>query len=282
MVRKIRDGMTLYITGLLTLLGGSILIMILLIVLFKGLPAIDIDFLTTESRDFGSEGGVLYQTIGTLILVFGAAVLSLPFALGSALYQTEYLKSPTMKRISGLLIYSLNGVPTIIFGLFGYIFFGIFLGLGISWLTGTFILAIMILPTIMVSIKEAVEGIPHKYREEALSLGLTPWQLIKAVVIPQSLFGIITGLLLGLARAAGETAAIMFTATTFSGVLIPRSFLEPVTTLQTHILVLAQNATNPTALTNAWGAGLILILIVFVMVIGSMLIRSKRQNEADR
>lgn len=264
-----------------TITAISSLFIILSAIFERGLPAINIEFLTAESKEFGQNGGIYYQTIGTVMLIGVAGFLALPVAMGSAIYQTEYLRS-SMQRTANLFIHALNAVPTIIFGLFGYIFFGIFLKLGVSWLTGSFVLSIMILPTLIVSIKGAIESIPVQYREAGLALGLTQERLIRSVIIPQSLYGIITGLLLGLARAAGETAAIMFTATTFSGVLLPSSFQEPVTTLQTHILILAQEAISPQTLTNAWGAALVLVVLVMIMSIGSMLARRKLIQEVKR
>ena len=124
--------------------------------------------------------------------------------------------------------------------------------------------------------------IPAYYWEVGLALGLSLGQRIRAIVIPQSLHGIVTGILLGLARAAGETAAIMFTATAFSGVTLPASWSEPVTTLQTHILVLAQEAANPIALTHAWGAGLVLLVIVFVLIALALWMRTGLAMEAER
>jgi phosphate transport system permease protein len=177
-----------------------------------------------------------------------------------------------------MMLFALNGIPSIIFGLFGYIFFCSFLNLGISWLTGVLVLGIMIIPTITVSIKESIESIPASFRESGLALGFTKGRLIIKVLIPQSLYGMATGLLLGLARAAGETAPIMFTATTFSGVTIPHSLKEPITTLPTYILVIAQESLNPDAMTNAWGAAMVLMTIVFAMSLASLFIRLKRKG----
>ncbi len=266
----------------LTGCGCLVLTVILAMVFIQGAPAISISFLWQEARNFGLEGGIFYQIIGTLILMTGATLVCLPVALGSVLFQTEFLRSPQLKKIFRLLIYSLNAVPTIIFGLIGYLFFGVFLEAGVSWLTGVLILAVMILPTLHVSIHEAVETIPGHYREAGLALGLSPGQQMRAVILPQSVHGIVTGTLLGLARAAGETAAIMFTATAFSGVQLPQSWTEPVTTLQTHILVLAQEAANPVALTHAWGAGLVLLTLVFVLIAATLWIRTGITMEAER
>lgn len=273
------------VTGLLsmmTLAGCFVLILIVGVALWKGWPALSLSFFTQESRDFGSGGGIYYQAMGTILLMLGAVLVCLPVALGSVLFQTEFLHSEKIKKLFRLLIYSLNGVPTIIFGLVGYLFFGVFLQIGISWITGALILSVMILPTVQVAIQEAVDSIPEQYRETGSALGLTPWQQIRSIIIPQSIFGIVTGMLLGLARAAGETAAIMFTATVFSGILLPQTWSDPVTTLQTHILVLAQEAVNPQALTNAWGAGLALLMIVFGLITASLFLRKNLYMESDR
>jgi len=273
------------VTGLIsmmTLAGCFVLILIVGVALWKGWPALSLSFFTQESRDFGSGGGIYYQAMGTILLMLGAVLVCLPVALGSVLFQTEFLHSEKIKKLFRLLIYSLNGVPTIIFGLVGYLFFGVFLKIGISWITGALILSVMILPTVQVAIQEAVDSIPEQYRETGSALGLTPWQQIRSIIIPQSIFGIVTGMLLGLARAAGETAAIMFTATVFSGILLPQTWSDPVTTLQTHILVLAQEAVNPQALTNAWGAGLALLMIVFGLITASLFLRKNLYMESDR
>lgn len=282
MNRRLKERIIRASLGMITLTACLLLVFILATVLWKGLPALKISFLLEESRDFGKSGGILYQALGTLLLMAGAVVLCLPVALGSVLFQTEFLRSAAIKKFLRLLIYSLNGVPTIIFGLVGYVFFGLLLDTGVSWVTGTLILAVMILPTLHVSIQEAVETIPLAYREAGLALGLTPWQLIRSVIVPQSVYGIVTGTLLGLARAAGETAAIMFTATTFSGIRLPESWSDPVPTLQTHILILAQEAVSPQALTNAWGAGLVLLTIVFILIAATLLIRTRLPMESER
>ncbi|KMP12533.1 hypothetical protein UR09_00235 [Candidatus Nitromaritima sp. SCGC AAA799-A02] len=282
MKRKMIERAVLSVLGLLTATGMAVLLFILGTVLWKGGPAISGEFLFEASSDFGNRGGIFYQTLGTLLLMAGAVAVSLPVALGTALFQTEYMKSDKIKKAFRNLIYSLNAVPTILFGLVGYLFFGVFLQAGVSWLTGTLVLAVMILPTLQVSIQEAVESIPEKYREAGMSLGLGPWAQARSVVLPQSVHGIITGALLGLARAGGETAAIMFTATTFSGISLPQSWADPVPTLQTHIFVLAQDAVNPVALNNAWGASLVLLTLVFLLIFASLVLRGRMQMEAER
>lgn len=282
MTRHLLESVAVGILFLLTLTGILILAAVLGTVIVKGAPAIGGDFLWGASRDFGSGGGIFYQVMGTWLLMTGAVVVSLPLALGTALLLSEYLKSRRLKKMFRNLIYSLNGVPTILFGLAGYVFFGEFLGTGVSWLTGSLILAVMIFPTLQVSIQEAIEALPEKYRETGLAMGLTPAAMIWSIVLPQSIFGMVTGILLGLARAAGETAAIMFTATAFSGILLPGTWTDPVPTLQTHILVLVQEAVNPRALSNAWGAALVLLCLVFLLIGAALLVRGRLRMEFER
>ncbi len=282
MNRYWREKMGTVVLAFLTGLGCCVLVWILGTVLFQGAPAIHWDFLTSPSSGFGDSGGVRYQILGTLLLMVGAVVLCLPVVMGSVLFQTEFLKSRRIKEALRMLVYSLNGVPTVVFGLAGYIVFGQFLDTGVSWLTGALILAVMIMPTLHVSIQEAVEAIPNQYRDAASALGMTPHQQIVSVVLPQSVYGLVTGTLLGLARAAGETAAILFTATVFSGAAWPQSFSDPVATLQTHILVLAQEAVDPVALQQAWGSGLVLLTIVFGLIASALWMRTRLHMEAER
>ena len=265
--------------GAITFLIVLLLVFILGTLLVKGLPAFHAGFLFEESRDFGLSGGIFYQAVGTLILMVTAVFWSLPVALGSVLFQTEYL-SGKFKTFLTQLTYILNATPTILFGLVGYLFFGVYLG--VSWVTGSLILAVMILPTLQVSIREAVEALPEKYREAGMALGLSRSSQIRRIILPQCFYGIVTGVLLGLARAAGETAAIMFTATTFSGIQLPQSFSDPVPTLQTHILVLAQEAANPQSLAQAWGAGLVLLGLVLMLTLTAWVFRTRVVMESEQ
>ena len=273
-------GMVFFLS-ILTLLVSSLLLIILATVFAKGLPALHLGFLIETSEDFGRAGGIFYQLMGTMILMTGAILISLPVALGSVIYQTQYLKSETGKEICRQLGQVLNATPTILFGLVGYLFFGVYLETGVSWVTGSLILAVMILPTLQVSIREAIEALSDQYKETGMALGLSPWSQIKSIIVPQCYYGIITGVFLGLARAAGETAAIMFAATTFSGIRLPESFSDPVPTLQTHMLVLTQEAANPETLAQAWGAGLVLLSLVFFLTVMAWILRGRLKMEAE-
>ena len=256
-----------YANALRTALFISLAILVFLIgsILWEGAKALSFDFIFSKATDFGAAGGIRYQLIGSLILIGVAALLVLPLAIGTAIYRSEYIKSQQWGRRIDLAIFSLNGIPSITYGLFGLIVFVNILGMGVSWLIGSTLLAMMILPTVTVSTYQAMRAIPNIYRENAVALGLSRSQMIRKVILPQSWHGVVTGLLIGLARAIGETAPIMFVATAFSGVTWPRSFYEPVSSLPTHILALAQQATNPDALRNAWGASLTLIILVMIL-----------------
>jgi len=264
------------------ILSGLILLLLISVIAWKGFQAISPGFLFTESKSFGAEGGILYQILGSLLLITFTGLLSLPVALGTAIYKSEYMKNRYLQKISDLLIYSLNGIPSIVFGIFGLIFFVNILNTGISWFVGSIILAIMILPTVVLSTYQSINSIPDHYRESALSLGLNKWKVITSVLMPQGINGAITGLLIGLARAVGETAPIMFIATAYSGARLPESLLEPVASLPTHILILAQQASNPDALLNAWGASLVLIIFVTFLSTGALFFRSQFKTAVHR
>jgi phosphate transport system permease protein len=257
----------LFCAGILTFLLGSIFV--------KGVGAISLEFLFTPAKDFGRSGGIFYQLLGSLLVVLVATLLVVPVAIGTSLFQYAF----NTKKGTGYLLeqslYTLNAIPSITYGIFGLIFFVNVLNTGISWFVGSMILAIMMLPTVTLSTYQAMTAIPKIYHENAAALGLKKSQIIRRVTLPLSLHGIVTGTLIGLARAIGETAPIMFIATAFSGVTVPRSLVEPVSTLPTHILELAQQSTNPQALQNAWGASLILILLVGGFSLLALFARSK-------
>jgi phosphate transport system permease protein len=273
MNRKNKNNIFLFISYCAAGLCSIVLLFLLCSIFMKGFSAINLTFLLGESKNFGLEGGIFYQILGSLILVGGAALISFPIALGAAIFTSEFIKNKTIRRFVHVFILGLNGIPSIIFGIFGLLFFINYLGMSVSWLVGSIILGMMILPTIMISAYQSMNSIPHNFREAAYGLGLNKWQVITSVLIPQSIQGSFTGLLLGLARAIGETAPILFVATAFSGICFPSSVSDPVVTLPTHILHLAQQATNPKTLENAWGACLVLIVLVFLFSSGALIMR---------
>lgn len=255
------------------LISLSVVMALLTAICLKGASALSFEFLFSPARDFGASGGIVYQISGSLLLVFVSALLVTPIALGAAIFIAEDGSHSGHQSFLTTALLSLNAIPSITFGLFGLILFVNILGTGISWFVGSVILAMMMLPTVTLATLQSMQSLPQDFKENAQALGLTHSQIIVHVVIPQSLHGLVTGLLIGLARAIGETAPIMFIATAFSGVTFPKSILEPVSTLPTHILALAQQATNPDALRNAWGTSLVLMLIVLGFSLSALLAR---------
>jgi len=280
-MRNIMNILFTSFTAFAALVGCGVFIAIFTVIFYRGLPAISFEFLTDQIRVAGASGGIIYNLIGTLILLVSALLVSAPLAIGIALMQTVFLNNGALKKRLELLLYILNGVPSILFGIFGFIVFVKYLGLGKSWLTGGFLLGMMILPTVTIALIERIRSIPKKYLEAATGLGLRKSQIIFSVILPQSMSGLTTGSLLGLARAAGETAPIMYTATIFAGATIPTGIKEsPVLALPYHIFVLAQDAFAPAAIQNLWGAALVLILLVFMLSIFVLPLRLKIHEEA--
>lgn len=243
----------------------AVLLFLIGTVLWRGGNAISLSFLISPATDFGKSGGILYQWIGSVIIAGTAAIFVLPVALGTAVYRHSYQRSGKGREALDTALYALNAIPSVTYGIFGLIFFVNILGTGLSWMVGSIILAVMMLPTLTLACVQTMQAIPALYGENALALGLSKGEVVRRVTLPQSAQGIVTGLLIALARAIGETAPIMFIATAFSGVTLPRSAFEPVATLPTHILALAQQSTDPAALKNAWGASLTLIMLAAML-----------------
>lgn len=234
------------------------------------------------AMEFGKSGGVFYQIFGSMLMVLVAAALVIPLAIGTSLFQYAFNTQASIGYWLEQSLYALNAIPSITYGIFGLIFFVNFLNTGISWFVGSMILAIMMLPTTTLSTYQAMVAIPKIYHENAAALGLSKSQIIRRVTLPQSFHGIVTGSLIGLARAIGETAPIMFIATAFSGVSVPKSLVEPVSTLPTHILELAQQSTDPQALQNAWGASLVLVILVSGFSLLALFARSRLTGQRQK
>ncbi len=267
-----------------TLLTFLLLVGVISYVFSRGFSALSWEFLSTPTKEAGSAGGILYQILGTLILGFGTTIFVSPLAYGYALIHSFFLKSGKRKRLMSVFIYSLNGFPSIIFGIFGFFLFVKFLGWGKSWLAGGILLALVSLPTVTVAIIERIKEIPSLHKEAAYAMGFNGEKVAWSVIIPQSLGGYFTGLFLGLARAIGETAPILFTATVFAGATLPTGVSQsPVLSLPYHLFVLAQDSYNPQALTNGWGAALVLIGIVFTLSFlalpARMIVHQKAKND---
>jgi len=188
---------------------------LLYFIISKGINAISWEFLTSAPSGGMTEGGVAPAIVGTIYLTFGAIVFSLPLGLACAIYLTEYTPDNLVTNILRISINNLAGVPSVVFGLFGLAVFVKYLGFGVSILSGSLTLGILILPGIISASREALTSIPQSFREASLALGATRWQTIRKIVLPASLPGILTGVILSIGRAAGETAPILFTAAVF-------------------------------------------------------------------
>ncbi len=267
--------------GLCAFLACAILLGLVFVIATRGLPAMSWTFVTEQIRQVGAQGGIFYNLVGTLILIATALVICTPVATGLALMHSVFLPESWMRRRLGLFFYTLNGIPSIVFGIFGFVVFVKFFGWGKSWLTGGILLALMILPTVTVALIERIKALPRKYVEAAAGLGLRPSQIVRSVILPQSWSGLVTGSLLGLARAAGETAPIMFTATIFAGASLPHGVREsPVLSLPYHIFILAQDSFDPAVGAKLWGSALVLLALVLTLSLCALPLRLRLHDEA--
>jgi phosphate transport system permease protein len=264
-------------------LGASILSIIIFLgiilsyIIISGAGALSWEFLTEAPRSLGRAGGISTALIGTLYLVAGAIAIALPIGVGASIYLTEYTKESTMTKIIRTGADLLNGTPSIVFGLFGFAFFVLYLKFGFSLIAGQITLAFMIIPTILRTTEEALRSVPQSIREGSYAVGATRWQTIRRVVLPPAAPGIITGAILGIGRAAGETAPIMFTAVAFSS-FFPSSFLEPVNALPYHLFILSTNVPGSAAKSAAGGTALVLLLLVIGFYSIAILLRNHYQK----
>lgn len=249
-----------------------ILVIILEDIIVHGLPALSWEFLTQGPKDLGRSGGIFPAIMGTLYLVGGAILFALPLGVGAAIYLIEYTKEGRITRLIRTTVDLLNGTPSIVFGLFGLAFLVYFLNFGVSLLAGQITLGLMVLPTIIRATEEALKTIPQSVREGSLALGATQWQTIWRVVLPPAIPGIVTGTILSIGRAAGETAPIMFTAVVFSQRYLPTSVFEPVMALPYHLFILATNV--PGSSTNKYGTALVLLILVIGIYSMAIYVRS--------
>jgi phosphate transport system permease protein len=247
---------------------------IILKVAWNGLPVISWDFLTTMPKRSGAEGGILPAIVGTLSLVLGTIAVALPLGMATAIYLSEYAKAGRFTRTIRLAIVTLAGVPSIVFGLFGLGLFVIFLGFGASILAGCLTLACMILPTIIVASEEALRAVPQTFREGSLALGATKWQTIRKNVLPYSVSGMLTGSILGIGRAAGETAPILLTVAAFYLPKLPKSIFDQVMALPYHLYILATQHPDVAAVRPMqYATALVLLLLVLGVNLVAILLR---------
>ena len=268
-----REKVAFIILGFATLLVVLPIILTIFYIVKNGIGSVTWEFITQPPRNGMKEGGILPAIIGTIVLIIGTMFFSLPLGILSAVYLVEYAKDNTFTRLIKLSVVNLSGVPSIVYGLFGFTLFVGFLRFGTSILAGSLTLAIMSLPVIITATKEALESVPHSFREISLSLGATKWQTVRYCVLPYAVPGILTGTVLSLSRAAGETAPILFTVAAFYLPRLPHSVFDQVMALPYHLYVISIHVPNmPTELKFA--TGFVLIALVFLMNLVSIILRA--------
>ena len=271
-MRRVREALFVGLTTACALAACAVLAGIVGTLLVKGLPALEVGFLFAATAS--GDTGILYQLLGTLLLVLTALVVSAPIAVAVALLRTVYLTSRRAQRLLDLGLFGLNGVPSILFGILGLLVFVNFLGWGKSWLAGGLVLGLMILPTLTVALVARIQALPRRYAIAAAGLGLSRARIIWSVILPQSWSGLVSGSLLGLARAAGETAPILFTAAVFAGATLPNGIRDnPVLALPYHVFVLAQDSFDPAAGDEMWATAFVLLALAFGLALAALPLR---------
>jgi len=265
---------------LATLLVILPVIVVIGLILIRGAGAISWSFLTTMPTQGMRAGGIFPAIIGTLELVGLTAMCALPMGVAAAIYLTEYAADNQLTRLIRLAIVNLSGVPSVVYGLFGLGVFVIFCRFGTSLLAGALTLAIMILPVIITASEEALRSVPKSFREVSLSLGASRWQTIRHAVLPFAVPGIMTGTILGISRAAGETAPILFTVAAFYLPQLPRSLFDQAMALPYHLYVISTQIPN-IPIQQRYGTALVLLLLVLSLnlVAVSLRVRFRRKRQ---
>ena len=245
-------------------------------IVVRGAGALSWEFLSTMPRQSGAAGGILPAIVGTACLVVGTIAVALPLGMGAAIYLTEYAGRNRLTEWIRLAVFTLAGVPSIVFGLLGLGLFVIFLGFGASILAGSLTLALLILPVVIVASEEALRAVPKSLRDGSLALGATRWQTIRRNVLPYSLPGMLTGSILGIARAAGETAPILFTVAAFYLPRLPRSIFDQVMALPYHLYILATQHPDTAAVRpKQYGTALVLLVLVLGVNLCAIVLRNR-------
>jgi phosphate transport system permease protein len=267
-------GMLFLCIGITLFFLGTIIYFIFI----RGFRVISWEFLTEVPKEAMTAGGVGPAIVGTLYLVIGAIVFALPLGIACAIYLTEYSPKSFAVNIIRMSINNLAGVPSVVFGLFGFGIFVKFFGFGVSALSGCLTLGILVLPQIISASQEALFAVPQSYREASLAVGATHWQTIKNIVLPAASPGILTGVILSIGRVAGETAPILFTAATFYTRGFPKSIFSEVMALPYHIYALMTEGTHPEEQTQiAYGCALILLVLVLGISAVAIIIRQRQR-----
>lgn len=261
-IKKSKANFLEILIKIMTLVAVVPVFLIIGYIIYTGIPAISWEFLSEMPTDGMRAGGIFPAIVGTLWLTLGTIIVAVPFGILTGVYLVEYAKDNLLTRIINLTIINLAGIPSIIYGLFGMALFVIFLGFDVSILSGSLTLGIMCLPVIITATRESLLAIPNHLREASLALGATKWETITKVILPAAMPGILTGVILSISRAAGETAPIMFTAVAFYLPFLPISYWDQVMALPYHLYVISTQVPNmPSSFIN----GTLFILVVITL-----------------
>lgn len=269
--------------AVITVIAAIVVIPIFLVIAFmvyNGIGTISWEFLTATPRNGMTEGGIFPAILGTIFLTFGTAIAAIPIGVGAAIYLAEYAGDNRLTRAIRLAIVNLAGIPSIVYGLFGLGMFVLFLNYGTSLLAGSLTLGLMTLPVVISTAEEAILSVPQEFRLVSLSLGATRWQTIRNQVLPNALPGIITGVILGLGRAAGETAPILFTVAAFYLPNLPQSVFDQSMALPYHLFVISTQVPGM-PLGIQYGTALTLLFIVLSLTFVATLIRSSMRRRRE-
>ena len=263
-------------------IGIALLFMVLVLLFLPGHSVINWHFLTSpwQHRNI-TQGGIFPAIIGSLYLGIGVMLISFPLGIGTAIFITEYSKNSFWKKVIRLAIRNLAGVPSVVYGLFGLAVFVNFLSFGTSLLSAILTLSVMTLPWIITASVESLEAVPQKFRETSLALGATHWQTIMKIVFPSAFPGSMTGGVIGLARALGETVPIIIVGATFYLSSLPTSPLDKFMALPYHTFILATQHSSPYASSYAAGTALVLILLTFLLSLGAIIMRYYYRRKKD-
>jgi phosphate transport system permease protein len=276
--RQLTQRLVFGLFSLATLATTLPIVLIVGYILWAGWPAISLEFLTAVPSD-GMRAGVIWPAIvGTVWLTLGTGVVAVPLGIAAAIYLAEYAKDTALTRSIRIAIINLAGIPSVVYGLFGLGLFVLFLQFGTSLLAGCLTLSIMTLPVIISTAEEALRAVPQSFRVVSVSLGGTKWQTIRRIVLPQALPGILTGVILGLERAAGETAPILFTAAAFFLPRLPESPFDATMALPYHLFVIATQVPGM-PIRIQYGTALVLLVFVLSMNLIATIIRSRARAQ---
>ncbi|PSL40845.1 phosphate ABC transporter membrane protein 2 (PhoT family) [Salsuginibacillus halophilus] len=270
------------ICGLFAGLTVAALAFLLYWIISQGAGVLSWSFITSRPEANMTAGGIWPALVGTFYVAALTIVISVPVGIGSAIYLNEYAKQGPLVRVIRLCIRNLAGVPSIVYGLFGLAIFASFLGLGTGLLTAAITLSIMVLPWIITSTEEALRSVPQSFREGGLALGATKWQTIYQLVLPSAIPGMATGSILGLARAAGETAPIILTGAAYFLPVAPSQLTDQFMALPYHLYILAtQHDQTEVVRPIAYGTALVLIMLVILLNLAAILIRQRYRSKNE-